>query len=247
MQRGTLYHLRNFINRRNVTKKCKKDMNACEDFFETVVTGHVLACAMSMLGMSEIGDLPDESIISRDPWMMGDTERKKILMDVATKIVDDDVDLLTTFYSNAEDTATEGIHAYACETLSLGLLYFEFQDAIKEGDGNRVMRIWKYLLLLFKASKRKKNYSIEALTLLSQYHVILPPRLAEQLKWSRFVNVHGTVGHNISCDLHMKHLNREIKTAIKCLGANKSQKAIIRTGKAIGVLSDCLGEFDEKK
>lgn len=106
------------------------------------------------------------------------------------------------------------------------------------------MRIWKYLLLLFKASKRT-NYSIEALTLLSQYHVILPDSLAEQLKWSRFVNAHGIVGHNISCDLHMEHLNRETKTSIKSLGANKSQKAIIRTGKAVGVLIDSLAKFDE--
>ena len=50
-----------------------------------------------------------------------------------------------------------------------------------------------------------KKYAIEALTLLSQYSIILPPNLAEQLKWSRFVNMHGRPGHNISCDLHMEH------------------------------------------
>lgn len=165
-------------------------------------------------------------------------------MDVATKIVDDNVDLSTSFYSDTEDVTTDGVHTYACEILSLGLLYLEFRDAIKEGDGDRVMRVWKYLLLLFKASKRT-NYSIEALTLLSLYYVILPHGLAEQLKWSRFVNVHGTVGHNVSCDLHMEHLNRETKTSIKSLGANKSKKAIIRTGKAIGVLSDSLAKFDK--
>ena len=127
---------------------------------------------------------------------------------------------------------TDNVYNYACEVLSLGLLYLEYKDAIREGDGERVMKIWKYLLLLFKASGRT-NYSIEALTLLSQYYLILPSRLAEQLKWSRFVNTTGLPGHNISCDLHMEHLNREAKTAIKGLGANKSQKAILRTGRAI--------------
>ena len=105
------------------------------------------------------------------------------------------------------------MYSYACEVLSLGLFYFVFRDSIREGDGDRDMIVWKYLLLLFKASKRT-NYAIEALTLLAQYYLILPPRLAEQLKWSRFVNVHGIPGHNISCDLHMEHLNREVKTAI---------------------------------
>ena len=221
-------------------------MNACEDFFETIVTAHVIECAMSFLGMSHVGDLPNESIISHNAWLTNDSERSKLLMDVATQIVEKNVDLSTTYYSDTDDTAIDGVREYACETLSLGLLYFEFRDAIKEGDGDRVMRIWKYLLLLFKASKRT-NYSIEALTLLSQYHLILPHRLAEQLKWSRFVNIHGTVGHNISCDLHMEHLNREVKTAIKSLGANKSKKAIIRTGKAIGVLSKMLSKYDQEK
>ena len=123
MQRGTLYHLRNLINRRNVTKKCKKDMNACEDFFETTVVAHVLACAMNMLGMSGVGDLPNESVVSHDTWMKDDAERKKILMDVATQIVEDNVDLSTSFYSDTEDMTTDGVQAYACEILSLGLLY----------------------------------------------------------------------------------------------------------------------------
>lgn len=222
-------------------------MNACEDFFETAVKGHVLACAMNLLGMSNIGDIPSESMIPQDAWMMDDTERRRILMDTATQIVEQNVDLSISFSPESAESSemtADGVYAYACETLSLGLLYFEYRDAIKEGDGERVMRVWKFLLLLFKASGRT-NYSIEALTLLTQYYLILPPRLAEQLKWSRFVNVHGLPGHNISCDLHMEHLNREVKTVIKGLGANKSSKAIMRTGKATGVLTNTLTEFDK--
>lgn len=54
MEKGTLYQLRNLINRRNVVKKVKSDMNASEHFFELIVTGHIIACAMEMLGMSAI-------------------------------------------------------------------------------------------------------------------------------------------------------------------------------------------------
>ena len=62
MKRGTLYQLRNLINRRNVVKKAKNDMNACEDF-ELVVTGHVIACAMQLLGMSSIDEIPLSTVI----------------------------------------------------------------------------------------------------------------------------------------------------------------------------------------
>ena len=74
--------------------------------------------------------------------------------------------------------------------------------------------------------------------------MILPPHLAEQVKWSRFINVHGLPGHSISCDLHMEHLNRVAKIAIDGLGANKSQKAIKRIGKAIGTVSLSIENFD---
>ena len=72
------------------------------------------------------------------------------------------------------------MYSYACETLSLGLIYLEFQDAIREGDGSRVLQVWKFLLL-FKASKLK-NYATEAFTLLAHYYITLPRCLAEQLK-----------------------------------------------------------------
>ena len=68
-----------------------------------------------------------------------------------------------------------------------------FKDAVREGDGEHVLLLWKFMLLVFKATGRK-NYALEALTLLSQYYILLPPNLAEQLKWSRFINIHGCPG-----------------------------------------------------
>ena len=188
MERGTMYQLRNLINRRNVVKKVKSDMNACEDFFE----GHVIACAMQLLQMSSVDAVPSSNVIQspEEAWMRADIERKSILMDVASLIVDQNVDLSITFAdSSLEESAqlpADSVYAYSCETLSLGLLFLEFKDGIREGDGDRVLRVWKYLLLIFRASGRK-NYAIEALTMLSQYHLTLSPRLAEQLKWSRSI------------------------------------------------------------
>ena len=49
-----------------------------------------------------------------------------------------------------------------------------------------------------------------------------------------------------SCDLHLEHLNRVLKTAIKGLGANKTNKGIVRVGKCIGVISHLLDTFDKQ-
>ena len=43
----------------------------------------------------------------------------------------------------------------------------------------------------------------------------------------------------MSMDLHMEHMNRLCKTSIEELGANKSNKAIVRVGKTIGFRKTC--------
>ena len=71
-----------------------------------------------------------------------------------------------------------------------------FTDAICKGDGDRVFQWWKFLLILYKSS-RKKNYACEAMAFLAHYQFVLSPRLAHQLLWSRFINMHGKPGRNI--------------------------------------------------
>ncbi len=71
----------------------------------------------------------------------------------------------------------------------------------------------------------------------------MSPRQSARLLWSRFINTHSIPGRNIPVDLHMEHLNKMAKEAINFLGANKSEKAIQRVGKAIGTLP-VLNNFD---
>ena len=121
------------------------------------------------------------------------------------------------------------------------MIYLEFKDAIKEGDGTRVLRCWKYFLLYFRATGHK-NYCIEAFNFLALYYYVLPPQhFAEQMLWGRFINQAGKRGQNISADLHMEHLNRLCKDIVNHLGPNKSPKAILRAGKALGTI---LNNFD---
>ena len=71
----------------------------------------------------------------------------------------------------------DSVFNYACEVMTLGLLWNCYHDAIQEGDGDRVMLIWKFLLLVFKASHQKK-YSVEAAVLFLQHQYFLSPRMA---------------------------------------------------------------------
>lgn len=46
---GTMFQLRNLVNRRNVVADVSKDMNSCEEFLEIIITSHVIATALHVL------------------------------------------------------------------------------------------------------------------------------------------------------------------------------------------------------
>lgn len=114
------------------------------------------------------------------------------------------------------NTSNDSVTAYAVEVFSLGLFLMEFIDCVHEGDGNRILRCWRYMLTMFKASHKTK-YSVEAFNLLAQYHFVFNDRLRDQLLWSRTINVHGQEGKNIPMDLYMEHLNRMFKNSVSNL------------------------------
>ena len=60
---GTLYQLRTLINRRNITADPSKNVEACEDFIETVLHAHILCATMESFGMTSINDAPQGSTL----------------------------------------------------------------------------------------------------------------------------------------------------------------------------------------
>ena len=124
-----------------------------------------------------------------------------------------------------------------------GLLCLEFYDAIQEGDGERIIRCWKFLLLHFKADgKGSTKYALEGLYLILQVHALLSPRQAYRLIWNR--TVHGKDA-NIPLDLDLEHDNRMAKEAIKKLGRNINEKSVTRIIKAQQTTSKMLHSFDK--
>jgi len=63
--------------------------------------------------------------------------------------------------------------------MSLGLFLMEFTDAIREGDGERILRCWKFFMLIFRAANRK-NYAIKAFKMLAQHNFFFQAVTVEQ-------------------------------------------------------------------
>ncbi|XP_077864340.1 LOW QUALITY PROTEIN: uncharacterized protein LOC144349697 [Saccoglossus kowalevskii] len=139
----------------------------------------------------------------------------------------------------------DGIFNYACVSISMGLLVRNFQDAIKEGDGERVIRLYKFLMLHYKADGRHK-YALESLYLLVQIAAILPPKEAHLLKWERFVNVKGGAGNNIPLDLHLEHQNKYFKEDAKSFGGKLTERAVNRVSRAVHSNEQILKNLDSQ-
>ena len=125
------------------------------------------------------------------------------------------------------------------------LLVLAQTQVYKGGDGERVLRCWKYLLPIFLNSG-SKNYSYEALLLLCQHGYLLSPQQAQRLKYSRFVNTNGQQGKNIPADLHNEHLNRACKNAIGGLGSNTSVQRIELVSKSIETITPVIDNYDNE-
>lgn len=234
--------LRNVINRRNVVNDPKENVNACDDFFTLVVNCHFLVVVMKKLGMSDLDDAPTVGNFTANSWMMSDDDRRTALYQFCQEIIAENVHLPLNPVES--DNISDKVQEYVMEVMSLGIFYLNYKDTIKHGDGGRVLTTWKYLLPIFKAGDRR-NYSVEVLLTLYNCYFVYSPCQAKQLLWSRFINTHGLPHKNISVDLHMEHLNRLCKEAIKGLGANKTPSAIKRIGDAIGPLHAVLENFDD--
>lgn len=241
MDGGTLYQLRNLLMRRSVTSKIKSDPTACEDFFILVVKAHILTVVMEKFGLKSFDDTPSNDRFGNQFLEGTPAQRTTIFREAVKEIVKE-----FTNDIKIESVIGEKDHvlAYAKELLTLGLLYLEFVDSIHEGDGYRILRCWKYFLLTFKATNKRK-YAIQASTLLLQYYFIFSERMKKQLLWSRTVNRSGRPGRNIPMDLEMEHLNRELKGAISNLHSNVNENSIARIGRSLKKLVTVTENYDK--
>jgi L1 cell adhesion molecule like protein len=216
-------HLKNLMHTKNLPNDPKDNMKASEDFLLKVLTAYTISAAKEILKDGPVSNVSD----------------------LAERIIKVFVSIYVDKPSSLHACCTNNVLLYSSEVLSLGLLWHNFHDAIREGDGKRLVILWKFLLIVFKASNRT-NYSKEAVILLAQYHFLFSERKAQQLLYSRFINIHGRKGTNIPCDLHLEHLNKRLKGVLRNLNSNINIKSIDRAGRSIGIVNEVCNKFEKE-
>ena len=97
----------------------------------------------------------------------------------------------------------DDVSSYMSNVLGMGLFAWDMEDAIREGDGERMIRLWKFLLLLFKQAGK----TCTSMHLLFDVTVALSKKRSYELTWNRICNTHGGIGCNKPLDLHLEHMN----------------------------------------
>ena len=89
-EHGTLYQLRNVINRRNVVKKPIDNFNACDEFFMTVVISYILVVSIKYLKLKSLSEIPSDDVIpdAENLWMQPKEVRKDVNESTSQKIVE---------------------------------------------------------------------------------------------------------------------------------------------------------------
>ena len=135
------------------------------------------------------------------------------------------------------------LYNYHRGKLAFGLLLFEFNDAIKERDGQRLYELYKLALLLYKANGKTK-YSYVVLLYRVKISGILSENDAHNLKWNRFFNKHGKKAANIPLDLRMEQLNKCVKSMWRGLEANMNETSASRLARSTESVDMILDAVD---
>ena len=104
------------------------------------------------------------------------------------------------------DTLSDPILAMHRSFLYCAFLYIDLRQAIRDEEGDQIVRHWKHWLILFLATNRK-NYATEALNLLINLSSIFPRHIAHIATHNRTVNTKGTQGHGKPIDQMLEHYN----------------------------------------
>ena len=145
---------------------------------------------------------------------------------------------------NTKKQEEDHILNYSKNALALCFIAQNFLDARKRGDGERIYRMYKYLLLYFKLDGRHK-YSFQSLHFLAQINFLLPPALSHELKWNRFVNNLGKPDSNVELDRELEHRNKYVKADLHEYQGKITDQSIKRCSRSYDASQKIIANFDE--
>ena len=122
---------------------------------------------------------------------------------------------------------------YGHYVLEGGLTFMYFLELCKRPDRQRLLRLFKLMMMQLKGRTTHAKYPLEILMMLFQQLSILSERRAHQVLHGSFVNTKGRPDTNVPADLQMEWLVKHNKRHIKHMFSNKSTSNIYTKSSAL--------------
>lgn len=143
----------------------------------------------------------------------------------------------------SEEKNEDHKYNYHVTRLFYGLFMEDINDAIREGDSERLLDCIKLSLLVFRKF-RKDKYAYTTLLFLCKLFAILPEKEAFHLLRNRFFNGKGGKGNNIPLDLLNEFFNHLLKTCLRLLGGNINEVNAQRVARSLCLMQKTLASVD---
>lgn len=237
---GTLKYFRERIMRNNVYSNIKKDVDGFQDFFLSVGRAYLVAAFTEFFSVDTITNKPTAHIPAQN---LTRADQVEYFEQTFGSFVDKYVlhDNLEEIQSDPEDKVMN----YGLCVIEFAVLVMQMIDTVHEGDGDRLIVIIKYLLLMFKAKSNYSKYAIETMRFITQVKCTLTEQMAARVTHGRFANPSGKPGHNMETDIAMEHTIKATKVLINGMGANKTQKAVLRATSSVGGVQCICHSYDK--
>ena len=183
-QPGSLCNLRNYVNR-NLVDKTGKTFSVTDEFLLHAFKAHLMAAICEELSLaSPDADIPHETSLQS-------------LQEIANTIVEKRI--------MPSDTR-HPLQAMHKTFLYSAFMYIDLRNAIRDSEGDHIIRQWKHWLILFLGTNRK-NYATEALNLLCNISASFPRHIAYIVTHNRTVNTSGKPSQSTPLDQMLEHYN----------------------------------------
>ena len=211
------------LQTKNVPDNPMSNINASKAYLDKYTESLVLSAALTYFGMEDVNSIPTQHIYDEAEHGDQASYTASVLGQIVDEFAlpkEDDITSSSvlacpycdkTFkmmdamrkHAKTKHTADDaiinnhdGVFDYSCATLSMCLIALDFTDARQVGDGERLIRLMKYMLLYLRSTGKSK-YAYQVLRHLAQVKCFLNPQEAANVIWNRFINTKGKPTSNL--------------------------------------------------
>ncbi|WAR08505.1 hypothetical protein MAR_018463, partial [Mya arenaria] len=143
------------------------------------------------------------------------------------KVVNTEINVMLKMVEKNDDLLN-----YVKNFLQWFFIIVQMKDAVREGDVKRISIVLKNMIPFFYSHSRLSKYLTECIDYILKTEHTLSPYMSLKVQAGSVVNPKGRPGKNKAADIQKENEVKLLKTLIRSLGANKTEKSIVAITKA---------------